>query len=152
VIAALDHRPRTGRNPVITTEAKTWLVALACRKAKELGYPHDEAPSNWWIPLLSSGGAERCRMSQGRRHFTDEFKREAVTLLVSSGRPLSRIASELGISTRCCATGAMEAEGGMRGRRGTRYRRRPRIPLRTRRRRFPGFVARTIGCGRSATF
>ena len=41
---------------------------------------------------------ERCRMSQGRRHFTDEFKREAVALLVSRGRPLSRIASELGIS------------------------------------------------------
>src|SRR5215831_9061261 len=37
-------------------------------------------------------------MSQGRRHFTDEFKREAAALLVSSGRPLSRIASELGIS------------------------------------------------------
>ena len=37
-------------------------------------------------------------MSQGRRHFTDEFKREAVALLVSRGRPLSRIASELGIS------------------------------------------------------
>src|SRR6516165_3614578 len=46
----------------------------------------------------------------------------------------------------------MEAEGGRRGRRGTRYQRRPRIPPRTRRRRFPGFVARTIGCGRSATF
>ena len=37
-------------------------------------------------------------MSQGRRQFTDEFKREAVALLVSSGRTLSRIASELGIS------------------------------------------------------
>jgi hypothetical protein len=37
-------------------------------------------------------------MSQGRRHFTDEFKREAVALLVSVGQPLSRIASELGIS------------------------------------------------------
>jgi transposase len=37
-------------------------------------------------------------MSQGRRHFTDEFKREAVALLVSSGRPLSGIASELGLS------------------------------------------------------
>src|SRR6201993_3879761 len=41
VIAALDDRPRAGRDPVITTEAKTWLVALACRKAKELGYPHE---------------------------------------------------------------------------------------------------------------
>ena len=38
----------------------------------------------------------------------------------------------------------MEAEGGMRGRRGARYRRRPRIPFRTRRQRSPGFAARTI--------
>ena len=37
-------------------------------------------------------------MGQERRHFTDEFKREAVALLVSSGRPLSQIANELGIS------------------------------------------------------
>ena len=37
-------------------------------------------------------------MSQGRRHFTDEFKREALALLGSSGRPSSRIATELGIS------------------------------------------------------
>jgi transposase len=35
-------------------------------------------------------------MSQGRRQFTDEFKREAVALLVSSGRPLTQIAGELG--------------------------------------------------------
>ena len=41
VIAALDDRPRAGRDPVITTEAKTWLVALACQKPKELGYPHE---------------------------------------------------------------------------------------------------------------
>jgi transposase-like protein len=27
-------------------------------------------------------------MGQGRRHFTDEFKQEAIALLVSSGRPL----------------------------------------------------------------
>jgi transposase len=37
-------------------------------------------------------------MSQGRRQFTDEFKREAVALLVSSGRPLTQIAGELGIA------------------------------------------------------
>jgi transposase len=37
-------------------------------------------------------------MGQGRRQFTDEFKREAVALLASSGRPLLQIASELGIS------------------------------------------------------
>ena len=37
-------------------------------------------------------------MGQERRHFTDEFKREAVALLASSSRPLVQIASELGIS------------------------------------------------------
>ena len=37
-IAALDDRarPRT----TITPEAKAWLVSLACRKAKDLGYPY----------------------------------------------------------------------------------------------------------------
>lgn len=37
-------------------------------------------------------------MGQGRRRFTDDFKREAVALLASSGRPLIQIASELGIA------------------------------------------------------
>ena len=32
-----------------------------------------------------------------RRQYTDEFKREALGLLASSGRPLSQIAGELGI-------------------------------------------------------
>src|SRR5260370_4701434 len=41
VIEALDDRPRAGRDPVITAEAKAWLVALACRNAQELGYPHE---------------------------------------------------------------------------------------------------------------
>ncbi len=41
---------------------------------------------------------ERCWMSTTRRKFTDEFKREAVGLLASSGRPLSQIARELGIA------------------------------------------------------
>jgi transposase len=37
-------------------------------------------------------------MGQERRHFTDEFKMEAVALLASSGRPLVQIAGELGLS------------------------------------------------------
>jgi transposase len=37
-------------------------------------------------------------MNTPRRVFTDEFKREAVGLLVSSGRPLTEIARELGIA------------------------------------------------------
>jgi len=40
-MAALDDRTHPGREPTITLEAKSWLVSLACRKAKELGYPHE---------------------------------------------------------------------------------------------------------------
>ena len=36
-------------------------------------------------------------MTMTRREFTEEFKREAVDLLESSGRPLMRVAKELGI-------------------------------------------------------
>jgi hypothetical protein len=36
-------------------------------------------------------------MTKVRRSFTDEFEREAVALLQTSGRPLMQIASELGI-------------------------------------------------------
>ena len=91
-------------------------------------------------------------MGKGRRQFTDEFKREAVGLLASSGRPLIQIASELGISPSMLrnwrnGSGGRDAESARHT-----IPRRPRIPPRTRRRRFPGFVARTIGCGRSATF
>jgi len=38
---ALDDRPRPGKEPTITAEAKAWIVDLACRKAKEFGYPHE---------------------------------------------------------------------------------------------------------------
>ena len=41
VIAALDDSPRPGKAPEITQEACTWVVSLACQKAKELGYPHE---------------------------------------------------------------------------------------------------------------
>ena len=36
-------------------------------------------------------------MTKTRRDFTPEFKQEAVALLQSSGRPLTRVAAELGI-------------------------------------------------------
>ena len=48
-LAALDERPRPGKAPLITTEAKAWVVSLACRKAKELGYPHEV----WTTRLLA---------------------------------------------------------------------------------------------------
>ena len=51
VIAALDDRPRAGRDPVITAEAKTWLVALACRKAKARSPPPERPESAHLLPL-----------------------------------------------------------------------------------------------------
>ncbi len=55
VIEALDDRPRAGRDPTITAEAKTWLVALACQKPKELGYPHEL----WTTRLLAAHARDR---------------------------------------------------------------------------------------------
>src|SRR4030088_3743916 len=48
-LAALDDRPRPGKEPTITLEAKAWVVNIACRKAKELGYPHEV----WTTRLLA---------------------------------------------------------------------------------------------------
>jgi transposase len=53
-MAALDDRPRSGKEPTITAEAKAWLVSLACRKAKDLGYPHEL----WTTRLLARHARE----------------------------------------------------------------------------------------------
>ena len=54
VLAAIEDRPRPGKEPVITPEAKAWLVSLACAKAKELGYPHEL----WTTRLLARHARE----------------------------------------------------------------------------------------------
>ena len=54
-------------------------------------------------------------MGQERRHFTDEFKMEAVALLASSGRPLIQIASELGISPSMLRNWRTRSIGGHAG-------------------------------------
>jgi transposase len=53
-LAALDDRVRPGKEPTITAEAKAWLVSHACRKAKELGYPHEL----WTTRLLARHARE----------------------------------------------------------------------------------------------
>src|SRR5208283_1256863 len=53
-MAALDDRPRPGREATITAEAKAWVVDLACRKAKDLGYPHEL----WTTRLLARHARE----------------------------------------------------------------------------------------------
>ncbi len=53
-LGALDDRPRPGKEPTITAEAKAWIVDLACRKAKDLGYPHEL----WTTRLLARHARE----------------------------------------------------------------------------------------------
>src|SRR5712671_4372169 len=53
-IAALNDLPRPGKEPQITAEAKAWVTDLACRKAKELGYPHEL----WTTRLLARHARE----------------------------------------------------------------------------------------------
>jgi len=54
VTTSLDDRPRPGKEPSITVEAKAWFVALACRKPKELCYPHEL----WTTRLLAAHARE----------------------------------------------------------------------------------------------
>jgi transposase len=53
-MGALDDRARPGKEPTITAEAKAWLASLACRKAKDLGYPHEL----WTTRLLAHHARE----------------------------------------------------------------------------------------------
>jgi transposase len=59
-MAALDDLPRPGKEPTITAEAKAWLVSVACRKAKELGYPHEV-----WTTRLLARHARECGPAEG---------------------------------------------------------------------------------------
>src|SRR2546427_9046512 len=61
-MAALDDRPRSGKGPTITAGAKAWLGSLACRKAKELGYPHE-----LWTTRLLARHAREHGPAEGRR-------------------------------------------------------------------------------------
>src|SRR2546430_3390900 len=53
-LAAIEDRPRPGKEPVITPEARAWLMSLACDKAKEHGYPHEL----WTTRLLARHARE----------------------------------------------------------------------------------------------
>jgi transposase len=70
VIEALDDSPRPGKPPEITDAARAWVVSLACRKARDLGYPHEL----WTTRLLArhirehavtAGHPSAARIAQG---------------------------------------------------------------------------------------
>src|SRR5713101_451909 len=94
-MAALDDRPRLGKEPTITVEAKAWVADLACRKAKELGYPHEL----WTTRLLARHAREHgpaqghiclARLAQGTLCNIlneQEIKPHKVPLLPGTPRP-----------------------------------------------------------------
>ena len=88
-LAALDDRPRPGKEPTITPEAKAWLVSLACDKAKEHGYPHEL----WTTRLFGPP----CRASADRRRVTNVSARLAQAAQCAEASPVKRKSSR----TRC---------------------------------------------------
>ena len=81
-----------GLGPLITAYGRRNLVNHGLRGCPRGALP--EVRPSVLLRLRNPGDSA----GDDRHKVTDEFKREAVALLGSSGRPLSRIASELGIS------------------------------------------------------
>ena len=74
-MAALDDCPRPGKEPTITVEARTWLVSLACRKAKDLGYPPrivDDAASGSSRARAWTSRRTRLPRQTGSGHFVQD--------------------------------------------------------------------------------
>lgn len=72
-LQALKDLPRPGRTPQVDDEAKSWVLSLACRKPKELGYAHEF----WTYSLLARHIRTHCeaagypvlaRFGKGRLH------------------------------------------------------------------------------------
>jgi len=70
---ALKDLPRPGRTPLISDDAKSWVLSEACRKPKELGYAHE----TWTYSLLiqhirthckEAGYPELDRLGKSRLH------------------------------------------------------------------------------------
>jgi hypothetical protein len=70
-LTALDDRPRPGKEPTITPEAKAWLVSLACDKARDHGYPHELWMTRLFGPSCArawTGGGSRLSRPSGSGH------------------------------------------------------------------------------------
>ena len=116
-LEALDDRPRPGKEPTITAEAKAWLVSLACRKAKELGYPHELWTTGFWLKYSMaarmrslSSCLEATRMWRRTERASFEKKpsirlshEPCVGVNVNSNRPAGCSASQVFVSFEMCA-------------------------------------------------
>lgn len=57
VEASLDDLPGRGKRPKISQEARTWVLALACQKPKDLGYSYEL----WTTRLLAAHVRRHCK-------------------------------------------------------------------------------------------
>ncbi len=88
-----------------------------------------------------------------RRSFTDDYKRQAVDLVASSGRSVGSVAKELGLRDSVLRRWVEQRGlGGSRRRRRGAPQRRRRCRRRIKLRRFPVCNGKTSGCAWSATF
>jgi hypothetical protein len=58
-LMALDDRPRPGKEPTITPEAKAWLVSLACDKARTMAIRTNYGRRVCWRATRASTGRRR---------------------------------------------------------------------------------------------
>ena len=80
-LAALDDRPRPGKEPVITPEAKAWLVSLACDKAKEHGLSAravDDAAFGPSCARARTGGGSRMSRPSGPGHGVQDTRQRGI--------------------------------------------------------------------------
>jgi transposase len=116
-LAALDDRPRPGKEPTITPEAKAWLVSLACDKAKDHGYPHEL----WTTRLLARHAREHgpaaghdclARLVQGtvcKLLGQEEIKPHKVRYDATSSAVRTPGSSWVRMRKHCCGSGRKSA-------------------------------------------
>lgn len=56
VVTSLNDLPRSGKPELITDDAKTWLISVACQKPKDLGYQQE----TWTMNLLAEYVRNNC--------------------------------------------------------------------------------------------
>src|SRR4029434_3701299 len=114
-MAALDDRPRPGKEPTITIEAKAWLTSLACRTAQGLcagivadAHPAPPRPRAW-----TGGGACMPRQPGPGHGMQDSRSRgsEAAQGALLPGTARSRVCGKDGRSAVRLSHGEAAEEG-----------------------------------------
>ena len=79
-LASLEDLPGRGKRASITSEARAWVVALACRKPKDLGYSYEL----WTTRLLASHIRNHCQ--EARHPSLIKISRGTVSKILSKAK------------------------------------------------------------------